>query len=173
MCKNSRYKKNFELDALINFISSNLNENQKIITINCSFQHTSGSIHVDELLCPMPYKPYDVFDGYKMNYKIWIYRIKDIYLSDDLNIDYIPSLDSNTSNELKEYITTNKDLNELYKQYQSKYSEYLNKMNELQENKDLTILKKLKLKQGLVKKKERKFLPLKKSWECNRAKYFF
>ena len=81
-----------------------------------------------------------------MNYKIWIYRIKDIYLSDDLNIDYIPSLDSNTSNELKEYITTNKDLNELYKQYQSKYSEYLNKMNELQENKDLTILKKLKLK---------------------------
>jgi hypothetical protein len=80
--KTQDINKNIELDKLLDFLRLNINSNQKIITIKCSFQHASGSIHIDELLCTMPYKLYDVFSGYKMNYKIWIYKIVNININD-------------------------------------------------------------------------------------------
>ena len=83
--KTQHKKKNLELDKLLDFLRDNINDRQKIITINCSFQHSSGSIHIDELLCPMPYNLYDVFPGYKMNYKIWIYKIVNIDLTENIN----------------------------------------------------------------------------------------
>jgi len=80
--KTEDMKKNLELDKLLNFLRENINDRQKIIPINCSFQHLSGSIHIDELLCPMPYKLYDVYSGCKMDYKIWIYKIEDVKIYD-------------------------------------------------------------------------------------------
>ena len=83
-------QKNIELDTLIKFIQSNLNDNQKIIKINCSFPHINGGIHIDEILCPMPYKLYDVFPGYTMNFKIWIYKIQKIeFNTEKLNNELI------------------------------------------------------------------------------------
>jgi hypothetical protein len=78
MTKTLDVTKNLELDKLVDFLTANINDKQKLIKINCSFQHKHGSIHVDELLCPMPYKSYELFPGYNMNYKIWIYKIHDI-----------------------------------------------------------------------------------------------
>jgi len=75
-------KKNLELDVLLDFLKDNINNNQLIISINCSFQHLSVTIHIDELLCPMPYIVYDVYPDYKMNYKIWIYKIVDVKIND-------------------------------------------------------------------------------------------
>jgi hypothetical protein len=75
--------KNLELDVLLEFLKNNITNNQQIISINCSFQHSSGTIHIDELLCPMPYILYDIYPNYKMNYKIWIYKINNIDISDD------------------------------------------------------------------------------------------
>ena len=75
-------KDNIELDKLINFIEENIIETQQIININCSFPHLSGGIHIDELLCPMPYKSYELFHGYEINYKIWIYKINSIDFND-------------------------------------------------------------------------------------------
>jgi len=83
--KTQDINKNIELDKLLDFLRLNINSNQKIITINCSFQHSLGGIHIDELLCTMPYKLYDIFPDCKMNYKIWIYKIENIDLTENIN----------------------------------------------------------------------------------------
>ena len=91
--KTENNEKTIDLDKLLQFIRSNLNDNQKILDIKCSFQHLSGGLHIDEVLCPMPYIQYQLFPGYNMNYKIWIYIIRSINFD---NVS-IPSILKNIS----------------------------------------------------------------------------
>jgi hypothetical protein len=123
---------NDELDRLIHFINLNLDSTQKIINIFCSFPHLSGSIHIDELLCPMPYKE---------NYKIWIYKITSITINDIKK----PS-DRLLSDKLKQYIDEKKDLNLLIQLFQEEYIKFIQKLKELDDNKKMKITEKIREK---------------------------
>lgn len=108
--KNFIEKNHDSIKNLKTFIRENIIPHQKYIELACSFTHNDGSIHSDELICSMPYKPYQLFPEYSLNYKIWIYSIRNIKIAGFINIKLHKIIENNplksTTGSVTEFIAT-------------------------------------------------------------------
>jgi hypothetical protein len=77
-CKNKYIQS--KIDTVKDKLIEHITEKQTLIELDCSFCASNGR-HIDELMCFMPYEEYRIFDKL-LKFKIWIYKIRDIYISD-------------------------------------------------------------------------------------------